>query len=174
MIKPLKQRNYFLYLTRVYAQNPVFGRSGTIRQGKLSNGLKAAKGKAGVYRIFEDKKLVYVGNSRSDLARTILRHFQNWKDSNYRTNYRVDQKSYLIEITVIKDRNEKEVLALEQALIDRAKTPPRDNTNLVYGKYNNKYKAPDEDKEACLTCYKNAVETKAEIAIMVNNDDIPF
>lgn len=172
MIKPLKERNYFLYLTRPYDQKPVFGRSGTIRQGKLSAGLKAAQKKAGVYRVFEGKKLVYVGNSRSDLARTILRHFQNWKDSNYRTNYRVDQKSYLIEITVIKNRNEKEILALEQALIDRAKTPPRDNTNLIYGKYNNKYKA--EDKEACLTCYKNAVETKTQIAQMISSDDIPF
>ncbi len=37
--------------------------------------------KKGVYHIYEDNKLVYIGHSASNLYKTILRHFQEWTDT---------------------------------------------------------------------------------------------
>lgn len=170
----MKQKNFFTYLTSVYALNPVRGRSASIRQGKLSKGMTAADGKAGVYRIFEDGKCTYIGSSKSNVKKTILRHFQNWKDQPYRTNYDVSKKRYVVEITIIKDRDPKKVLALEEKLIDWQKPTPRDNNNLVYGKYNHKYKDNSKEKDACFDCYQAAKEDKEETKKRIDFDDIPF
>lgn len=166
--------NFITYRAPIYerGKEPLFGLSGIAKPGKTSKGMRAAAEKAGVYIITEDGKPVYVGNSRSDLRKTIMRHFQNWKDTGYRTNYRVDKKRYRIEITVVRNRNERQIFALEQALIDRLK--PRDNTNGVYGPYNNKYRAPDNDKEACVDCYKEAKESATFVAQQIESDEIPF
>lgn len=85
-----------------------------------------SNGKSGVYIIKEDNKIVYVGFSRTNLYRTIMRHFQDWNDRetpdriNYR--YKTRRKKYTIRIVFAPA---KKAFNLEKALI--LKYNPRDN-----------------------------------------------
>lgn len=53
----------------------------------FSNGKSALthlQKKSGVYLIYENDRVVYVGHSRSNLYKTITRHFQAWDDPTQR------------------------------------------------------------------------------------------
>jgi len=79
--------------------------------------------RSGVYLIFgKNNKLVYVGHSKSDLYKTVLRHFQSWNDkTQFRAVYnRRTHSIRLISTTKAKAYN------LESALIKKYK--PKDNT----------------------------------------------
>lgn len=49
-------------------------------------------GKSGVYLIYRDAKIVYIGSSKSDVYKTMYRHFQSWDDP---TQIRVTFKKQL-------------------------------------------------------------------------------
>ncbi len=56
------------------------------KDGKTN--FKYTNGKSGVYLIYKDSKLMYVGMSGSNLYKTMYRHFQSWEDSTQiRTTY---------------------------------------------------------------------------------------
>lgn len=81
------------------------------------------KGKKGVYHIFEDGRRVYVGHSRSNLYKTILRHFQKWDDDQYRTTYfGKARKRYTVKVWLCQPAD---CLPLEESHILRYR--PRDN-----------------------------------------------
>lgn len=47
----------------------------------------SSKNKSGVYLIKNGNEITYVGHSQSNLYRTMYRHFQSWKDKQYRVVY---------------------------------------------------------------------------------------
>lgn len=102
------------------------------KRGKTN--LLPYKGKKGVYKIFENTKLVYVGSSASDLYKTISRHFQKWKDSRQlgRISYKdqLGKKSYTFKVELMPKATANEIKAKEYRLIKRYK--PRDNKLKLY------------------------------------------
>lgn len=79
---------------------------------------------AGVYKIYKNNELVYVGYSGNNLYRTMYRHFQEWGSSRqYRAIY---SENVLIE--VIYTKTAAQAKDLETALIIKFK--PKDNANL--------------------------------------------
>lgn len=90
--------------------------------------------KKGVYRLFENTKLVYIGSSTSNLYKTILRHFQKWKDSRQlgRISYKdqLGRKSYTYKVELLPNATDNEIKAKEYRLIKRYK--PRDNKLKLY------------------------------------------
>ena len=100
--------------------------------GGVTN-IKSSKGKAGVYFIKEDNKLVYIGHSTSDLYTTILRHFhrgQRERVSNY--NDRMYSNNYTVRVIFT---TSKQALDWEGVLINKFK--PRDNEYLKFGDLKN-------------------------------------
>lgn len=67
-------------------------------RGKFSQQIKDAKGKSGCYLIKEGSKVVYVGKSKTQLYKTITRHFQKWNDKQYRVSYDVWAGKYKVKI----------------------------------------------------------------------------
>lgn len=86
-------------------------------------------GKKGVYKIYENTKLVYVGSSTTNLYKTILRHFQKWNDTKQirRISYknRIGKRSYTFRVELMPKASDKEIELKEYRLIKRYK--PRDN-----------------------------------------------
>jgi hypothetical protein len=82
------------------------------------------RNKPGVYIVYEDKKVVYVGYSGNNVYRTMYRHFQRWSDNTqYRALFnRNRHKVRLIYCTQAKAKK------LEDALILKYK--PVYNSNI--------------------------------------------
>lgn len=102
---------------------PVYREDGKTNIAHLSK-------KKGVYFIYEGSKLVYIGHSRYNLYKTILRHFQEWKDQAQPTRVTYVRKklrnkySVKVYLTTAADAP-----ILEEKLI--LKHRPRDNKNKV-------------------------------------------
>ncbi len=78
--------------------------------------------KAGVYLIYKNRDLVYIGASKTNLYKALLRHFQKWNDpTQVRTLYpqRPEYKVSIVQTTPT------QAMRLEKALIKRMK--PKDN-----------------------------------------------
>ena len=98
-----------------------------IRQNKFNPALIGLKGRSGVYAIYSkgSAKARYIGHSKSNLYKTITRHFQSWSDPRQaRVSYQDTGGDYLFRaVTTTPARAEK----LERALI--IKQRPIDNPN---------------------------------------------
>lgn len=76
---------------------------------------------AGVYLIKnKNGKIVYVGHSQSNLYKTMYRHFQEWKDKQYRATY--PKLGYTVRVV---KTTPKQAVLLESLLIEKHK--PKDN-----------------------------------------------
>jgi excinuclease UvrABC nuclease subunit len=84
------------------------------------------KGRAGVYEIKENGKVVYVGFSGLNLYKTLYRHFEEWTHKTQKVvTYKERMKRgkrYTVRVTLCSPRD---AYRLEAALIKRHK--PRDN-----------------------------------------------
>ena len=96
-----------------------------LKNGKVAEHISKAKNKSGVYFIKPTgkSKPVYVGHSRSDLYKTILRHFQSWND---KTQIRIVYPKYGYVVRVVLT-SPKRAENLERAYIIKHK--PKDNPN---------------------------------------------
>jgi hypothetical protein len=128
--------------------------------GKNSN-IGYAAGKAGVYLIYEDGKLVYIGHSKTQLEKTVLRHFYPYNDTNRQQRvYYPDRENIKVRIVLTTpDRAEK----LEKGLI--IKHQPKDNPDKL-----SKYlgKVPMSCEEAM------AAYERADAATIQQMEDAPF
>ncbi|MCF8359241.1 MAG: GIY-YIG nuclease family protein [Prolixibacteraceae bacterium] len=88
--------------------------------------LREAGNQAGVYLIKSKTtgKIVYIGFSKTQLYKTILRHFQTWNDNRPRIVY--DRNRYLVRVIFT---TPKRAAVLEKYLID--KFAPRDNLDKI-------------------------------------------
>jgi predicted GIY-YIG superfamily endonuclease len=118
-----------------------------------------ARNIGGVYLIFKKDRLVYCGYSRSNLYRTLYRHFQEWTSPQSRTIY-YDLKD--ITVTVIYCKLPRQAAALEKAIIIKHK--PRDNDH-KYDMYTN---SPNENQ-----VYDLVTGLKVK-PIITNQEDDPF
>jgi excinuclease UvrABC nuclease subunit len=90
------------------------------------------KARSGVYLIKENSKLVYIGMSKSNLYKTLYRHFEVWRHSTQEvTTYRSNLKKndYTVRVVFC---TAAQAVKLERALIIKHK--PRDNDN-KYAQY---------------------------------------
>lgn len=122
----------------------------TLPTGKTNGitNLAFLEGEKGVYKIYENGVLVYVGFSGVNLYKTILRHFEKWNDTEQkkRISYQknLGKFDYTFEVdlnfkseTAIKKREKEEILKFE----------PRDNKLLTtFSGYTGKSKL-DEAKD---------------------------
>jgi len=89
----------------------------------------------GVYIIFKKDTMVYCGYSKTNLYKTLYRHFQEWKTSSQvRTIYK-NLNDITVRVIYCKDGNQ--ASKLEKAIIIKYK--PRDNTN-KYNQYTMDFK----------------------------------
>jgi excinuclease UvrABC nuclease subunit len=89
----------------------------------------------GVYIIFKKNTMVYCGYSKTNLYKTLYRHFQEWKTSSQvRTIYK-NLNDITVRVIYCKDGNQ--ASRLEKAIIIKYK--PRDNTN-KYNQYTMDFK----------------------------------
>ena len=104
--------------------------------------------RSGVYLIKENGVLVYVGYSETNLYKTMYRHFQYWKDKQYRVTYsdKLKTGSYLVRVIFCTPA---QAFRLEGALI--LKYRPRDNAHQYEG-----YEL-DEKDEKILSQYKETI-----------------
>lgn len=136
---------------------PVYERVPTSTKRGKSN-ISWTTGKKGVYKIFENEKLIYIGSSTGRLYSTILRHFHNWNDTEQprRISYfkKLIRKShtYKVQVTLIDD--DAKTWATEKMLINKFK--PRDNKKRNYSFYNHKFHVTEETFKECQTCYNNS------------------
>jgi len=78
----------------------------------------------GVYMIYKDSELVYVGYSGNNLYRTMYRHFQDWsKSKQYRAIY-----SENVLVRVVYTKTAAQANNLETALIIKYDPPGNKNT----------------------------------------------
>jgi len=95
---------------------------------------------AGVYEIYHEGDLLYIGVSRSDVKKTLYRHFQKWTDrrNEYRkkmepfarvTYYGMDRQRFLVRVVFCKDGNDAE--SLEKSLI-RLFQPPDNKAKMEH------------------------------------------
>jgi excinuclease UvrABC nuclease subunit len=81
-----------------------------------------ARNKSGVYLIYKGETLTYIGHSKSDLYKTMYRHFQSWNDrTQIRVSYKQDSQ-YKVRVIYCSPTN---AVKLEKALIVKYK--PKDN-----------------------------------------------
>lgn len=149
----------------IYAAPPVKGR----KYGKTTNAFRALMGKKGVYRLFEGRKLVYIGCSTSDIYKTVLRKFQVWNDVQTRLFYNASKHTYKAEAIIMPSASVTEILDTEYHLIQKAR--PRDNRPENYSFYNRRdlYKPDDVEKEI-----KKADIVTEETLEFIDPKDIPF
>jgi hypothetical protein len=97
-----------------------------VYEGSKTN-ISNLRQKTGIYFIYEDENLVYVGMSTSDIYRTILRHFQEWNDSKQekRISYKNKRHRYTYHCSFILIEDEATVRNAELSYILTEK--PRDN-----------------------------------------------
>lgn len=91
-------------------------------KGQFDERIRQAKGKAGVYIIKENNKIVYVGHSKTQLYKTITRHFHKWEHTSRQVSYDVFSANYKVKIIFTPKSEAKD---LECKLI--LKHNPRDN-----------------------------------------------
>lgn len=105
---------------------PVYNLAGRVN-------IPETKDRSGVYLIKEKGKIVYVGNSASNVYKTALRHFQSWDDpTQERITYAGQpRENYTIRFVAC---TAKQAEALERRLILRHQ--PRDNS-IKYDNYIN-------------------------------------
>lgn len=120
---------------------------------KGKTNLRPATNKAGVYIIKEFAKgsksgvIVYVGMSKTDLYKTITRHFQKWDDpKQVRVTYSQDSNLYQIRVVFT---TPKQAEKLEEALREHYK--PRDNPQPLpddWHPFSDHYKAYESFQDA--------------------------
>lgn len=95
-------------------------------------------GKSGVYIIRYNGKVVYVGMSKSDVYKTMIRHFQEWNDKQKRVTYpqKPEYRARVILCTPL------QAVKLETALI--LKHRPRDNEQKIDFALNEKDKKSND------------------------------
>jgi excinuclease UvrABC nuclease subunit len=99
-----------------------------------STNVSSVIGKTGVYIIYSSEgKIQYIGHSRSDLYKTLTRHFQVWNDGinkQYRAKFSKTEgyKTRLILCPSSK------CLLLEEALINKYKPPYNQQITLLFPK----------------------------------------
>jgi len=109
--------------------------------------------RSGVYLIKENGKLVYVGMSKTNLYKTLYRHFETWSSKHQVvTTYvnKLHRFNYTVRVIMT---TPPQAIRLERALIK--KYNPRDNSE--------KYKAYEldfYDRQTVKTFRKTEVETK--------------
>ena len=152
--------------------------------------------KRGVYKIFENNKLIYIGFSTHSLYHTILRHFNEWNDSKQekRINYksRVAGNSYQVQVELMQDKPDAQIEQREAALIIRHK--PRDNKEVAFCSFDGNCKSKldiakerlkkvkDDKKKKAATKTKIAASKKKKVAKKTVKravkkpviDDVPF
>lgn len=130
---------------------------------KIINGVKKTtfniRNVPGVYLIYENDFLVYVGYSESNLYKTMYRHFQDWSTSKqYRAIYNPDK----VLIRVIYTKTGGKAKKLETALIIKYK--PRDNANLYLN-----FEADEKEEKV----FKEYLDENTE-PIAEYKSDLPF
>ncbi|WP_052592666.1 GIY-YIG nuclease family protein [Aureispira sp. CCB-QB1] len=154
----------------VYKKIPRNGKNG------ITN-LTEYRYKKGVYFIYENGKLVYIGSSASDLYKTISRHFQNWKDTRQlrRISYRqkLGKKSYTFSVKLMPRHSKKGIEKEEYKLVN--KYTPRDNKLDLY------CNITGSDCESKVSKAKELVQKKkkkkvSKVKIKKDDliDDVPF
>lgn len=149
----------------IYESAPVRGK----KYGKTTKAFRTLMGKAGVYRIFEGRKLVYIGCSISDIYKTVLRKFQIWNDAQTRLFYNANKHTYKVDAIIMPSASYTEILDTEYHLIKKAK--PRDNKPENYSFYNRRdlYEPDEVEKEI-----KKADIVKEDDLEFIDPKDIPF
>lgn len=99
--------------------------------GEYNPKLKAYAKKAGVYIIKKSGQIVYIGHSKANVWKTLIRHFQSWDDpSQYRNSYKHEPKD-LFRVRIVATPPSK-AEPLEYLLIERHNPP--DNEFKYQGK----------------------------------------
>ena len=98
-------------------------RKGNMSDYQRSN-ISEAKGKKGIYMIYKNGTLRYIGYSETDLEKTCLRHFQSWADDR---QVRVTYKRQDCKVRLCIINSARSAALLEEALIFKHK--PIDNPN---------------------------------------------
>lgn len=114
----------------------------------------------GVYMIYQNNQIVYIGYSGTNIYKTLYRHFQKWNDGQTRIVYNKNDESIKIRVTYTNSAYR--AYKLERALI--VKHAPRDNPN----KYIN-YVLSKQDKQRVEDLIN---EPKTDIQIF--KGDLPF
>lgn len=112
-------------------------------------------GKSGVYLIYRDGKLVYIGSSKSDVYKTMYRHFQAWNDpTQVRVTFQkqLNRRKFLCRVVLATPRQSER---LERALIVKHK--PQYNT-LKYLLFSES----TEEKKAVSKCVAEFIGTPVE------------
>ena len=152
----------------IYEKAPQYGE----QYGKTSEAFKKLRNKRGVYRIFENRKLVYVGSSNSDIYKTILRKFQMWNDkrqSGGRLYYNANDKEYKVEAFLMPYASANKLLDTEYHFIQKSK--PRDNKPASYSFYNRKdLYQPDKVEEEV----KQAEKIEEKELEQIDYSKLPF
>lgn len=143
-----------LYKERL--QKPYFFKKGYKRHSATFS----KRGKTGVYQIFQDGELLYVGMSAKAVYKALYRHFQDWSSSKQqRVTYDPDQ----VKVRVTYTNTVKQAEDLEKSLIIKKK--PRDNPIQYSINYDTD---PDENK-----IYKEFIEENTR-PVITDLDHIPF
>lgn len=160
---PNKKGMIFFKRMPVYTKIPKAGKYG-------KTDLSFFRNKIGVYKIYKDSRLIYVGHSKTNLYKTILRHFQGWNDSNQldRISYKKDLLKFKFKVQVTLTKTGEDAEVLESALIE--KFSPKDNKQFNYHWFNNKYEHKEEYVEECVKCYNEEMEDKKIITDYKTND----
>lgn len=82
------------------------------------------RGRKGVYLIYEDDKLVYIGCSNSCVYKALYRHFQEWRDGLVKRICYNKSEHYKVRVVLLPNPG-----IIEEKLI--RKYLPRDNTQYV-------------------------------------------
>jgi len=125
------------------------------------------RNRAGVYKIYKNGVLRYVGYSGNDLYKALYRHFQQWNDkSQVRTTY-----NYLegIEIEITITKTKLEASRLEKALIINEK--PTDNPAQYWLEFDTDNKEEEIYKEYI---YKHWRKPKKKPADAQPGEEYPF
>ncbi len=110
----------------------------------------------GVYLIYKNSQLVYVGYSSYNLYKTMYRHFQRWNDpTQVRVIYNPNDPGIKVRVIYTTAARSKK---LEKALI--LKYAPKDN--------------PEKYKNYVLDKKSEKVLDDAENEFIAINDDLPF
>lgn len=112
-----------------------------------------AQAKRGVYLIRSkaSQEILYVGSSRSQLQKTIYRHFQSWIDDQYRATFERDQVE--IQVVEMQSASDEDISAAECELIQIHQPSYNINRCEDFGEY---------------------VEVKDDLPEVLTEEDLPF
>jgi hypothetical protein len=156
--------------TPVYKKLPKDGKSG------ITN-LKHLVDKKGVYFIFENTKLVYIGSSSTNLYKTILRHFQKWSDTKQlrRVSYKnkIGRSSFTFAVQLMNTKTAAAIEKKEYYLVN--KHQPRDNKlNLYCSIIGDDCESKVKKAERATKKKKKAAAKKRKPKKQDLIDDVPF